>query len=326
MKALLLCAGFGTRMRPLTDTCPKAALPFLGRPLVAHTLAWLARHGVTEVVLNLHHLGAAVRAAAEATCPPGLSVSFAEEPDILGTAGALAALADRFAGEPEVLLVNGDAFLDIDLWPVVADHRRHRPAATLTLTADGRHRELFGVGVDTAGRIRDFWGAPSHTASVQHRAFIGVHLISPDLLAALPRGRFACMKEDGYLPLLRGDLPLPPGVSPAGRVLRGVVVAGAWHDLGTPERYLAAHAAELHRAAGAAPAGVRAVGSVGFGSEVVAEGEATVGPDAFVGSGARLAPGAVVRRAVVWDGVRVVGRLEDAVASPAGIVRAAPPG
>lgn len=311
MKAMILAAGYGTRLRPLTDRVPKAALPFFGRPLISHTLEWLAGHGIDAAVINLHHLGAQVRAAAEAWAPRDMRLLFIDEVEILGTGGALRNARASFGDDDEIVVVNGDVFTRLDLAVALRVHRSTRAMATLCLDAEPQHRDLFGVGLDLDKRITDFWGQPPGPEPMRRAAFTGVHITSAKLLDRLPETGFACIKERGWIPLLRD-----------GGHLQGVVQAAPWFDIGTPERYLAAHVGMAYDAARLSgwpmvapfvasaeplPDGVtvRAPAAVGPGLRI--DGPAEIGPNAFLGANVTLAAGSAVRDAVIWDGERVAG-------------------
>ena len=320
MKAMLFCAGHGTRMGPLADLCPKPAMPLYGRPLISHALRWLWRQGAREVVVNLHHLPDQVRQAALAHGPRELSVVFSQEPDLLGTGGGLARAAPHFRNEPFFLAVNGDVFTRIDLRIPLRVHRHRRPLSTLVLSDAERNRALFGVGLDSDKRIVDFWGEPASPSVFRRCAFTGIHVLDPKLLDRLPPDGFACIKEQGYLPALR-----------EGARLWGAIVQGAWFDLGTPSRYLDAHlemSPELEALSGLPmrapqvasaeplPEGLVVRPPVVIGAGLKLEGRAVVGPAAFLGSNVTLEAGAEVSQAVAWDGARLAGRVERAIVAP----------
>ncbi|HXJ25813.1 MAG TPA: nucleotidyltransferase family protein, partial [Streptosporangiaceae bacterium] len=130
MKAFLLAAGLGTRLRPMTDHTPKCMLEIGGRPLLDLWLAELDRAGVTEVLVNLHHLAGMVRAHLAARSGPP-AVRLFEEPELLGSAGTLAANRDWVHGEEFFLAANADNLTDFDLRLLVEEHRRGGAAATL---------------------------------------------------------------------------------------------------------------------------------------------------------------------------------------------------
>ncbi|MFT7625579.1 MAG: mannose-1-phosphate guanylyltransferase [Myxococcota bacterium] len=310
MNAMVFCAGLGTRMRPYTDRLPKPAMPLFGRPLIGHTLRWLASCGVTRTVINVHHQADVMRRVAQQSRPEGMSLVFSDEPEILGTGGALVAARQHFADDAPVLVVNGDAFLSLDVTEALAMHAAFKPGATLVLTDDPRHEALFGVGCDGEGRVTDFWGAPSGDRAVARHAYTGIHILSPSFIDALPQQGFACVKEAGWIPWLE-----------AGRELRCVVAAGDWFDLGTPERYLAAHR-ELWPRAGALsglreveagvfsaeplPPELTVTGPAVLGARLIVEGPASVGPGTVIGRNVVLPEGAQLSGAVVWDGSTVV--------------------
>ncbi len=325
MKAMIFTAGFGTRMAPLTDRIPKPAMPFFGRPLIAHTLEWLSGQGVDSVVLNLHHLPEVVRAAALDHCPKGLELHFSEETDILGTGGGLAAARHHFPAEDgPFLAVNGDIFTQMDLRMPLRVHDHRKPSATLVLHAGSGYADLFGVGLDLDKRILDFWGDPEGTQPFRRCAFTGVHVIEPELVDRLPKTGYACIKEQGYLPLLH-----------EGGILWGTVSDESWFDLGTPARYLAAHLGMIDQlsslvahpliseqvaAAEPPPPNLTIIPPVVLGSSLRVEGAATVGPAAFIGDGVCLRNDALVTRSIVWDGTTVDGQLIDSIAAPNGLL------
>lgn len=284
---MVLAAGLGLRMRPLTLLRAKPALPVLGRPLIQWTLELLARHGVTDVVINLHHLpSTVVRAVAEAR-PFGLSVTYSRERTILGTAGGPRRVRDFFGGDP-LLLVNGDVVFDFDLARLVQRHRASGARATLALLPNPDARRYGAVVTDPDGAIRSLAGLPRPargTASL----FTGIHVLDPALLDRLPPGASDSVK-DLYAPLVA-----------EGERLLGVRVRGAWHDLGSPAAYLAAHVAMLASGFHDVPPRhplVDPTARVAAGARLTAS---VVGPGAVVGEGACIA------RSVLWEGA-VVGK------------------
>jgi NDP-sugar pyrophosphorylase family protein len=152
MNAMLLTAGLGVRMLPLSLTLPKPAIPVLGRPMVAQILERLARAGIERAVLNLHHLPEAVRRAVEsgpeASRP---AVEFSHEEEILGTAGGIGRAAPALRGDGPILIHNGDFLSDIDISAAVESHLRSKMAATLVLTPS--RAGYSTVDVDGEGRV-----------------------------------------------------------------------------------------------------------------------------------------------------------------------------
>lgn len=320
-RAFVLAAGLGTRLRPLTEELPKPAWPFFDVPLAAHVLRALAAAGVEEVVVNLHHLGDPLRRALEPWIPAGLAVRWSPEPDILGTGGALVPWRERL-GQGPFLLCNADTYQELDLADLTAFHRRKGGAATLVLRP-APPGSAAPIERDSEGRIVRFLDARAPGAPEGAPCeFTGVHLIEPPVLAHLPAGRF-CINADVHRRLVARGEPL-----------FGYVAEGEpfWSDLGTPERYLAAHRAFL--GAGRLPEGspgrlVLADEETGAGGRLAAPcylgpgaevGRGSrAGPFAVLGAGVRLAEGASAARCVLWEGVRLAGGgVSDAIVSPSG--------
>jgi len=319
LAGMVLAAGLGTRLRPLTDAVPKPAVPVCGLPLVRYALARLAAAGAGRAVVNTHHLAPAMeRAAREGAAAVGLPVAISHEPEIAGTGGALREAAAALRGAAAVALWNGDVLFDLDLAPVVEGHLASGALATMVLAPMPPGAPWAAVEVDGGMAVRRIAGHGPGGAGLRPLHFTGVHVLSPALLDAVPAEPFACdVNRHVYPPLL------------ARGAVRGVVAGGYWNDLGTPARYLQANLDLLGGRAGRprgadpldglAPAGPGAWVApgarvergatlagpvlVGAGAEVGAG--AVVGPEAVVGAGARIGAGAVVRRAVVWAGTGV---------------------
>jgi mannose-1-phosphate guanylyltransferase len=285
MKAIVLAAGLGERMRPLTIVRAKPVLPVLNRPLLHWTLERLARQGVTDVVVNLHHLPSTVRRALGDGRAFGLTIRYSHERVILGTAGGARRMR-RFFGDDPFLIVNGDVLFDLDVRRLVREHRRSGAQATLALRRHPHARRYGGVVIDPAGRVKAIIGRP---APVRGRPwlFMGVHVMEPALLSRLPDGPSDSVR-DLYIPLL----------AEGGRI-HGVPVEGAWYDFGSPSLYLSSHMSLL---------------ASGFRS--VRPRARLVHRDARVAAGARVArsvvgpgcviePGARIVDSVLWEDVRV---------------------
>ena len=133
MRAMIVAAGLGTRMRPLTELRPKPAVPVRGIPLVAFQLELLAAHGVREVIVNAHHLPEVLVEAAERSCPPGMSVEFSVEETLLGTGGGIARAAQFLRESDPCLILGGDMLLDADLTALCDAHRARDAAVTFLL-------------------------------------------------------------------------------------------------------------------------------------------------------------------------------------------------
>ena len=270
---MILAAGLGTRLRPLTFDRAKPAIPFIGQPLIMHVARWLAKAGFTEAVVNTHYCPRSVRAAL-AGAP--LAVRFSPEPEILGTAGALARARDGglLSGRRPVLVVNGKLFTSLDPARLLEAHARSGAAVTLLLTPNP-DREAFTEVFAEAGAVTGF-SPPRTPVSDAPLLFTGVQVVSPEVLAGLAP-RFSDTVRDVFGPLIERR-----------SVKAHVDGDGRWWEMSTTRRYLDFH----HRA--------------------TAEGLA---PSVVIGPGSVIHPTAHVERAVIWEGVRVEAhaRVVDAV-------------
>ncbi|MBI5067777.1 MAG: NTP transferase domain-containing protein [Deltaproteobacteria bacterium] len=330
---MVLCAGLGTRLRPLTERLPKPAVPLCGLPLVRWPLALLAAAGVRRAVVNLHHLPREMERAARTSAEAlGLSLSVSEEPVLAGTGGALREARRLLRDASEILLLNGDVLFAADLASARAAHRRSGALATMLLAPMPPGTAYAAVEADdglAVRRIAGRFGPGGQELAPWH--FTGYHVLSPALLDAVPALPFDCDVNRHVYPRLMD-----------GRI-RGHVDRGYWNDLGSPAGYLRAHSDLLEgridgaRFPGADPlaalrpsgpglwlgegavvepgAVLRAPAAVGAGTRVVAG--ATVGPRAFVGGDCAVGAGARVEEAVVWDGTVLPAgeRLQGAVAA-----------
>jgi NDP-sugar pyrophosphorylase family protein len=226
MNAMLLAAGLGTRLRPLTDTTPKPLLPIAGRPLLVWNLLLLKRHGITDVVVNLHHLGGQIVQAIGDGSRLGLRVAYSHEPEIQGTGGGIRQAAPFLKNGP-FLVLNGDTLSECDLTGLIAAHRAGKALATLALREDPEATRWGPVTVDAGCRILQINGVPPlQTGDPPGRPymFAGIHMMEPAVLDAIPPGPGSII--DVYHALLGND-----------RMLRGWRMNGYWSDIGTRERY-----------------------------------------------------------------------------------------
>ena len=227
MKALLLAAGLGTRLRPLTETTPKVLLPVTGRPVLAWNLLLLKRHGIADVIVNLHHLGEQIVQAIGDGSRLGLRVAYSHEPEIQGTGGGIRQ-AVPFLKDGPFLVLNGDTLSQCDLTGLIAAHRAGRALATLALREDPEAARWGPVTVDAGARILQINGKPPLAPQAKPLPapcmFAGIHVLEPEILDAIPPGPGSII--DVYHRLLGKGL-----------VLRGWRMNGYWSDIGTRERY-----------------------------------------------------------------------------------------
>ncbi len=301
---MVLCAGLGTRLRPLTDRVPKTAIPLCGVPLVSFSLSLLAGAGVRRAAVNVHHLPDAMAAAAEGAARAlGISLAVSREPVIAGTGGALREARAHLAGAEAIFLVNGDVLFDVDLPAALAAHRASGALATMVLLpmpAGARYASVETDGEGAVRRIAGAFGPGGEGLAPWH--FSGVHVLSPAILDRVPAEPFeADVNRHVYPPLM------------AAGAVRGLVVSGYWNDLGTPARYLEASAdvltgkVPLARFAGVDPfAGTRELApGVRAAATARIQPGAELDAPAFVGERCVVPAGATVRDAILWDDTAV---------------------
>jgi NDP-sugar pyrophosphorylase family protein len=227
MKAMLLAAGYGTRLRPLTQTTPKPLLPIGDHPILVWNLLLLKRHGIRDAIINLHHLGDQIVAALGDGSRFGMRLAYSHEPRILGTGGGIKQAAPYFQNGP-VLIMNGDTLSECDLTALIGAHQSTGAKATLAIREDADASVWGAVKIDKTGRIRQIKNQPprpaAETAALRAYMFAGIHVIDAAVVDAIPQGPGSII--DVYIDLLRKEMPL-----------FGYSMKGYWSDIGTPERY-----------------------------------------------------------------------------------------
>ena len=221
MKAFLLAAGAGTRLRPLTDHVPKCLIPIGGKPLLEIWLEQLERLGVTEARVNTHHLAAQVEAFVAARPPSALRLSLFHEPVLLGSAGTIRANRAWLEHEEDFLIIYADNFTDADLGGFIRFHREKKSEFTLALFQAPHPNECGIVVRDESGLVTEFQEKPAHPKSSWANA--GLYLARPSLFAAIPEKNGVCDFGFDVLPRLMGRMYAYP-------------LAGFYGDIGTPER------------------------------------------------------------------------------------------
>jgi NDP-sugar pyrophosphorylase family protein len=227
MKAMILAAGFGTRLRPLTDTVPKPLIDVAGRPMIGYALALVRAAGITEVAINLHHLGDRIRRALGSGGEYGVSITYFEEDPILETGGGIAAARSMLDSGPFVVL-NSDTITFIDLAEVVRFHQQRHATATLVLRPDAEAAGYGTLEIDGSQRIRRILGRPAQLPSgieapLQALMFAGIHVMEPRVFDYLEPGIYSIIRK-GYPEMLAADEPM-----------YGYVHQGFWRVLDTPE-------------------------------------------------------------------------------------------
>src|SRR5881409_1712836 len=226
MKAVVLVGGFGTRLRPLTETVKKELLPLVDRPILDHVLDHLARHGVHEVVLSSPYLEAAFHPFIEARHGDP-AITWITESAPLGTGGAIVNAIDALGDEPFFAL-NGDILSDLDLSAMLAAHLEREAVVSISLHHVEDARAFGLVVTDHGGRVREFREKPTEPIAGDVNA--GTYVLDPAVLHAWSADRELSIEREVF----------PAVIADGGPVL-GFPTDAYWMDLGTPEKYLQAH-------------------------------------------------------------------------------------
>ena len=217
MRAMILAAGLGTRLRPLTNTTPKALAPVAGRPLIEYALRFVRAQGIREVVINLHHLGDQIRARLGDGRDYGVRITYSVEERLLETGGGVKQ-AQTFLDGGTFLVVNSDAILDLDLAAVLAAHQRNRAVASLVLRPDPDAASYGLLEIDRSGRLRRLRGQPAGVDEpLSAYMFTGCQILEPRVFDFMPELRPFSLTRQTYVEMLR-----------AGEPLYGFVHTGPW--------------------------------------------------------------------------------------------------
>lgn len=309
---MIMAAGLGTRLRPLTGRIPKPMVPVAGTPVMAHVVALARRHGLTELCANLHYLPDTITGHFGDGAAHGVSMTWNFEPDLLGTAGGVREMAAFLsAGGGPFVVLSADAMTDIDLGALVAAHRAAKNVATVGLTRvdDPTH---YGVAVlDDEGQITGFQEKPAAGTERSNLANCGIYVFEPSIFERI----------DGGVQDWAHDVF--PRLLAQGARFGGATAAGYWNDVGSLGEYLASNADVLtgavhvdglgtdrgdalwigdgaHVEPSAALSGPIALGAgCRIQADAVLIGPVTVGAGAVVGARAAL------RETVVWPGYAV---------------------
>jgi mannose-1-phosphate guanylyltransferase len=296
VRAIVLVGGEGTRLRPLTYTTPKPLLPIANQPFLERQLTWLDRHGIDEVVLSLGYLPDAFVARFPDDRFGGLKLRYAVEDEPLGTAGGIRYAAE-FAGIDERFVVcNGDVLTTLDLTEMVRFHDAHGGDATIHLCRVDDPSAFGVVPTRSNGEVMAFVEKPPPGRVPSHWINAGTYVLEPSVLNRVPARLTVSVERETFPRML--DRP--------GRLF-ALQSDAYWIDIGTPEKYLEAHADVLAGALGAPPA----PGAVETAPGVWQQGGASVAADArleppvLLGPDARVAAGALVSDAVLGPGCSV---------------------
>jgi mannose-1-phosphate guanylyltransferase/phosphomannomutase len=268
-KAIVMAGGQGSRLRPLTLTCPKPLVPVANRPVLSHILTWLRRHDFSDVLLTLHYRADDIRRALGDGRSLGLKITYRVEEEPLGTAGSVKFAEDWIAGEP-FLIASGDALTDLDLGALRKRHRESGAWMTLGLKTVPDPSEYGIVVLNKRGGVARFQEKPGPGQAFSHLANTGIYCVEPQVLERIPRGRAYDWSREVFPQMMAEGLPL-----------YGHTLEGYWCDIGSLQDYRRGQRDALE------------------GQVQVELPGSEVRPGVWAGPNVRIAPGAVVEGPVL---------------------------
>jgi len=305
MKALILVGGLGTRLRPLTINTPKAMMPVVNNPFIAHVIDHLTNNGADEIILTCGHLGAQMKSYFGDGGSFGVKITYVEETRPLGTAGAIKNCERYFDGAFFVL--NGDIFSNIDLSAMLREHRAKGAVATIALVPVANPAAFGLVETESNGRIRRFVEKPRPDEVTADMINAGCYVLEPEILDYIPPDTVVSIERETFQLLLQNRRPFY-GWSDR---------ASYWIDMGNNEKYFQLNMDILSgicNCASALPPGIH------LGDAVIAD-SARIEGNVVIGKGCVISPGAVVsgplvlghdcqigansilKNSIVWPGV-----------------------
>lgn len=305
-RAIMLCAGFGTRLGGIGAGCPKPLLPVCGVPIVKFGIAKLVAHGIVDIVINLHHKAERFQKELGTGEELGARISYSVEDKILGTGGglkkALSLLDPEGSNEP-FLSMNGKLIFDIDLTKVVEAFKQQDALGMMVVRPSPEAQKWGAVDVseDAQRTVKNILGSGGYM-------FGGVHVTRPSTIRKLPDGE-ACMVRQGYLPWIKEGKTVAAFVDDSD---------GYFAEHSTPRRYLESNLALLKRNLANPPdfqIGIHPTARVSseatvtppvlIGAGATIEDGAQVGPDVVIGRGATIAKNTRVSQSVIWANTRL---------------------
>ncbi|HEY9721692.1 MAG TPA: NDP-sugar synthase [Oscillatoriaceae cyanobacterium] len=294
MKAVIIAGGSGTRLRPLTYNTPKPMVPLFGKPFLQYQIELLKRHGVNEIIINLHYLSGVIREYFGDGSELGVKIHYSLEEKPLGTAGAVKLAEEYFDDEPLVVF-NGDILTDLDLSALLAAHRENKARATITMIRVSDPTSYGLIFTEEDGRVTRFVEKPSWDEATVDTVNAGIYVLDPSVFRYVPRNE-AYSFERGLFPLL---LQLNEKVF-------GHTTNAYWLDIGSPQKYLQAHTDILMDRVQVELPAERREGNVWVGQNVDIDPSAEIRGPVYLGDGAKVRKRARLREfTILGPGVTV---------------------
>jgi len=223
VKAFILAAGIGNRLRPLTLKLPKPMIPLVNKPVIAHTLDNLKKHNINSVVMNLHFMADTISSYFGDGHNIGMDINYSKEENLLGTAGGLKKCKKYF--DSTFVVLSGDNLCDIDITSVVEFHKRKRSLATMVLKeVDAKYE--YGIAIsDKYNRITSFVEKPTWSSVFSNTVNTGIYVFEPEIFKYIPDGFYDFGKD------------LWPKLLKMKKNIYSYIMNGYWTDIGSISEY-----------------------------------------------------------------------------------------
>ncbi len=295
MRVMIMAAGIGTRLRPLTDLMPKPMAPIVNKPALYHILRLLHAHGFREVVINLHHLPDQIREYFGDGTAMGMRIEYSYERELLGTAGGVKSNA-KFLGGDTFLVMSGDALTDIDLTGLIAAHRRYGSIATMAVK-EVSDPSLYGVVVaDDEDRVVGFQEKPTREEARSRLCNCGIYVFEPAILDEIAEGQFDDFGKRVFPDLLRKGVPF-----------YAHAVRSYWSDVGNLGEYMRGNGDALARRVDIDIPGLEVRPGVWIDDEAQLAASARIEPPVVIGRQCRIGEAAVIEGPCVIGEECIVG-------------------
>ncbi len=301
MKAMIMAAGVGSRLMPLTATMPKPMVPILGKPVMEYGVQLLKQHGVTEIIANLHYLPEVIRSYFGTGQAFGVEMSYSFEEILMGTAGGVKN-NQSFLETDTFVILSGDALTDIDLTAMYEYHKSKGALATIALKSV-EDVSKFGVVIqDREGRITAFQEKPRPEEALSNLANTGIYIFEPEIFELIPADTFYDFGKQLFPLLVEKGLPF-----------YGWETEGYWSDIGSFDTYKEAQFDMLNGRVKLSPMAGDGSIYVGRGSMISSssklEGNIVIGDNAVVGERCTLYNSIILHNVTIGEDVTIINSV-----------------
>lgn len=289
MQAVIIAGGKGTRLRPLTYTCPKPLIPLVNKPALQYQIELLRKHNIKDIILCLNYKSDEIEEYFGGGKELGVKIQYAIEDKPLGTAGAVKN-AEILLSEEPIIVFNGDILTDVDLSKIIEFHKNKGAVVTLTLTYVD-DPTLYGLIVtDNNNRVIQFLEKPSWDQVVANTINAGIYILEQDILRYIPKNREYSIEREVFPLLLDADIPV-----------YGYPASCYWIDVGTPKKYKTASFDVLEGRVQVEISGNRAYGGIWMAEEVEVHPTTSISGFVYLGNNVKIGRSCIIQGPVIID-------------------------